>query len=102
MKDADFQNLLQGIREACSYLRGNKKAAARIDHIDPESVAAIRAKLHLSQTEFSTAFGIAPPRYATGNKAAASQRVPPASSSALPPNTPRPCSKPCVKLTKLA
>jgi hypothetical protein len=40
MKDADFQNLLQGIREAGSSLRGNKKAAARVDHIDPESVAA--------------------------------------------------------------
>ncbi|AKC83035.1 hypothetical protein IMCC26134_10060 [Verrucomicrobia bacterium IMCC26134] len=60
MKDTDFQNLLQGIREAGSYLRGNKKAAARVDHIDPESVAAIRARLHLSQTEFSTAFGISP------------------------------------------
>lgn len=36
MKDADFQNLLQGVREAGSYLRGNKKATARIDHIDPE------------------------------------------------------------------
>lgn len=44
MKDADFQSLLQGIREAGSYLRGNKKAAARIDHIAPESVVAIRAK----------------------------------------------------------
>lgn len=60
MKDADFQNLLQGIREAGSHLRGNKNAAARVDHIDPESVAAIRAKLHLTQTEFSTAFGISP------------------------------------------
>jgi hypothetical protein len=40
MKNADFQNLLQGIREAGSYLRGNKKAACRVDHIDPELVAA--------------------------------------------------------------
>jgi putative transcriptional regulator len=48
------------------YLRGNKKAAFRVDHIYPESVAAIRAKLHLSQTEFSTS---APPRFETGNKA---------------------------------
>lgn len=55
-----FQNLLQGVREAGSYLRGNKKAAARVDHIAPESVAAIRAKLHLSQMEFSAAFGISP------------------------------------------
>ena len=40
--------------------RGNKEAAARVDHIAPESVAAIRAKLKLSQTEFSNAFGISP------------------------------------------
>jgi len=60
MKDADFNNLLQGIREAGSHLRGNKKAAARVDHIDPGSVAAIRAKLRLTQTAFSTAFGISP------------------------------------------
>jgi putative transcriptional regulator len=58
MKETDFQNLLQGLREAGSYLRGNKKAAARIDRIDPESVAAIRAKLRLSQQAFSHAFGI--------------------------------------------
>ena len=44
MKDVDFKNLLQGIREAGPYLRGNKKASARVDHMDPESVAAIRAK----------------------------------------------------------
>ncbi len=60
MKDSDFQNLLQGVREAGSYLRGNKKVATRVDHISPESVAAIRAKLQLSQTAFSAAFGISP------------------------------------------
>lgn len=58
MKDSDFQNLLQGIREAGSYLRGNKKAAARVDRIDPSSVASIRTKLKLTQKEFSSAFGI--------------------------------------------
>lgn len=60
MKESDFQNLLQGLREAGSYLRGNKKASARIDRIDPESVTAIRAKLRLSQKAFSSAFGISP------------------------------------------
>ena len=60
MKEADFQNLLQGIREAGSYLRGNKKVAARIDYIDPDSVIAIRTKLRLSQKAFSSAFGISP------------------------------------------
>lgn len=60
MKEAEFQNLLQGIREAGSYLRGKKSAAARIDRIEPESVVAIRAKLRLSQQAFSQAFGISP------------------------------------------
>ena len=60
MKDTDFNNLLQGIREVGSYLRGDKKAAARVDHIAPGSVAAIRTKLRLTQTAFSTAFGISP------------------------------------------
>lgn len=60
MKETDFQNLLQGIREAGSYLRGNKKAASRVDHIDPDSVTAIRTKLRLSQKAFSSAFGISP------------------------------------------
>lgn len=60
MKEAEFQNLLQGIREAGAYLRGNNKAATRVDRIDPESVAAIRAKLRLSQKAFSSAFGISP------------------------------------------
>ncbi len=60
MEEAEFQNLLQGIREAGAYLRGNKKAVARVDRIDPESVAAIRAKLRLSQKAFSSAFGISP------------------------------------------
>ena len=60
MNDEDFNSLIEGIREAGSYLRGNKKVAARVDNIDPESVAAIRAKLHLSQAKFATAFGISP------------------------------------------
>jgi len=60
MKDSDFQNLLQGIREAGTYLRGNKQAVTRVDRIDPGSVAAIRAKLRLSQKAFASAFGISP------------------------------------------
>jgi putative transcriptional regulator len=58
MKEADFQILLQGIREAGACLRGDKKAAARIDRIDPESVIAIRSSLKLSQQAFASAFGI--------------------------------------------
>lgn len=58
MKETDFQNLIQGIREAGAYMLGDAKVAARVDRIEPESVAAIRARLKLSQTEFASAFGI--------------------------------------------
>ena len=33
MKTADFKNLLQGVREAGVYLRGDKRAAVNIDSI---------------------------------------------------------------------
>lgn len=60
MKETDFQQLRQGIREAGSYLRGSQRVATRIDRIAPESVVAVRAKLRLSQKAFSSAFGISP------------------------------------------
>lgn len=58
MKKAAFNELLAGVRDAGAYLRGNRKAAARIDRISPKSVAAIRAKLKLNQTQFARALGI--------------------------------------------
>jgi putative transcriptional regulator len=58
MNEKDFQNLLQGVREAAAYMRGDRSGVARVDRIEPGSVSAIRAKLRLSQEEFSTAFGI--------------------------------------------
>ncbi|HUG10597.1 MAG TPA: type II toxin-antitoxin system MqsA family antitoxin [Opitutaceae bacterium] len=58
MKETEFQNLLQGIRDAGAYMRGNKKVVTRVDRIDPGFVTAIRTKLNLSQKAFSAAFGI--------------------------------------------
>jgi putative transcriptional regulator len=58
MNDTEFENLLQGVREAGTYLRGDKKIKARIDRIEPSSITAIRTKLRLNQDEFATAFGI--------------------------------------------
>jgi putative transcriptional regulator len=58
MNEKDFQNLLQGVREAAAYMRGDRSVVARVDRIEPGSVSAIRAKLRLSQEEFSVAFGI--------------------------------------------
>jgi hypothetical protein len=40
MKETDFQNLLQGIREAGSYLRGNKRAASHAERINPTPATA--------------------------------------------------------------
>ena len=50
--------MLQGIREAGAYLRGDKSVVTRIDRIDPDSVAVVRAKLKLSQSEFARMLGI--------------------------------------------
>lgn len=58
MNDKDFQGLLEGVRELKAALKGDKSVIGRRDHIDPESVVAIRAILRLSPTEFSNAFGI--------------------------------------------
>jgi putative transcriptional regulator len=58
MKKAAFNELLQSVREAGAYLRGNHKAAARVDRISPDSISAVRAKLGLSQMQFARAFGI--------------------------------------------
>jgi putative transcriptional regulator len=58
MKKSAFNELLQGVRDAGSYLRGNRKTAARIDRISPDSIAGVRAKLGLSQTQFARAIGI--------------------------------------------
>lgn len=58
MKKTAFDELLNGIRDAGSYLHGNHKVAARIDRISPDSIAGIRAKLGFSQTQFARAIGI--------------------------------------------
>ncbi|MDR1009533.1 MAG: type II toxin-antitoxin system MqsA family antitoxin [Opitutaceae bacterium] len=58
MNDKDFEGLLEGVRQLKAALKGDKNVIARVDRIEPDSVAAIRAKLRLSQTEFSNAFGI--------------------------------------------
>jgi putative transcriptional regulator len=58
MNDKDFEGLLEGVRQLKAALKGDKNVIAHVDRIGPGSVAAIRAKLRLSQTEFSNAFGI--------------------------------------------
>lgn len=58
MKKVAFNELLEGIRDAGTYLRGNRKVASRVDRISADSIAGVRAKLGLSQTQFARAFGI--------------------------------------------
>ncbi len=58
MKKTELNELLQGIREAGAYLRGAKHVATRVDLIEPDSVAVVRAKLKLSQGEFARLLGI--------------------------------------------
>jgi putative transcriptional regulator len=58
MKKSEFNELLQGVRAAGAYLRGDKRAVTRIDRIEPDSVAVVRTKLKLSQSEFARMLGI--------------------------------------------
>jgi putative transcriptional regulator len=58
MKKSEFKELLQGIRDAGAYLRGDKSVVTRIDRIEPDSVAVVRAKLKLSRAEFARMLGI--------------------------------------------
>lgn len=58
MKDADFQGLVQGMKEAMAYARGEHVEGLRV-HIPAEiDVAGVRRKTSLSQAEFSSRIGI--------------------------------------------
>lgn len=48
MKAAAFHELLESVRDAGAYLKGNRKAVARTDRIVPKSGTAIHAKLKLN------------------------------------------------------
>ena len=58
MKKSEFKELLQGVREAGAYLRGDKRGVTRVDRIEPDSIAVVRTKLKLSQSEFARLLGI--------------------------------------------
>jgi putative transcriptional regulator len=58
MKKSAFNELLQGVREAGAYLRGDRRAVVRVDRFAPDSVVVVRAKLGLSQAQFARALGI--------------------------------------------
>lgn len=58
MKKKAFNELLQSVRELGAALKGDKSVIARVHRIDPDSVALVRAKLQLSQSEFARMLGI--------------------------------------------
>jgi hypothetical protein len=66
MNDSEFTEFIQSIREAGSYLRGQKGGVAKVDRIDPSGVASIRARLKVSQPQFATLGATRAPAYRCG------------------------------------
>ena len=58
MKKADFENLLQGVRELKAARRGELRTPVRIDRINADSVAAVRTTMGFSQAKFAKLLGI--------------------------------------------
>ncbi len=59
MRKKDFESLLRGVGEVGAIIRGELKPA-RFRRIEPARVKSIRAKLGLSQTQFSRLIGVPP------------------------------------------
>jgi putative transcriptional regulator len=59
MKKELFAELVESIKEGGKILRGHAKPK-RAFKLDEPDVRRIRRRLHLSQSEFSTLFGISP------------------------------------------
>ena len=57
MKDNDFQNLVQSVKQAGKIRRGAMKPA-RVANFNPADVRAIRKKLDKSQSEFALMIGV--------------------------------------------
>ncbi len=57
MNDKDFTKLLASVKEAGQIKSGIKKPS-RVLQIDPPAIKAVRAKLHLSQSEFALMIGV--------------------------------------------
>lgn len=58
MKKSEFNQLLQGVQDLGAALRGDKRVIARVDRLEPDSVAAVRARLNFNQIEFARLLGI--------------------------------------------
>ena len=58
MKDSDFKNLLQGLRELSDARQGRPPKGTRTDHLAPHDVAVVRTRLGFSQAQFAQVLGI--------------------------------------------
>jgi putative transcriptional regulator len=58
MKKKAFAELLEGVSQLGAALRGDKRMVVRVDRLEPDSVAVVRARLGLSQAKFARALGI--------------------------------------------
>jgi putative transcriptional regulator len=58
MSKENFAGLLGSIREGGAYLRGENPPGVKVDKYSADSVAAIRGKLKLSQSQFARSLGI--------------------------------------------
>ena len=58
MKDSDFKNLLQGVRELSDARQGRLPKGTRTDHLAPHDVAVVRTRLGFSQAQFAQVVGI--------------------------------------------
>ncbi len=52
VKASEFKNLLQGVREAGEYLRG-ERLPARVSEVGASTVKELGKSLHLTQVEFA-------------------------------------------------
>ena len=57
MKNEDFENLVERIKEAGDIKRGKKKPS-RLYEIDPPQIKMVRESLHSSQSEFALMIGV--------------------------------------------
>ena len=60
MKDEQFQELLQGIKEMGQHRRGEAVIGFRVTEFPDPDVKAIREKTGLSQTRFAYLIGVKP------------------------------------------
>jgi len=60
MSKRAFSGIMEGLREALAYTRGDKSAAARVVHVAvrPADIKTARKRIGLSRDAFARAFGL--------------------------------------------